>query len=679
MNFRKGSVLFALLALLATIGCETEFDKYYEVPKSAKWTIYKVLEEDKEVDYSLFLEALDELEEKETIEKVLDPEFIPTHLKENLASTGLYTVFAVDNVGMNDFMAKKGYLNVSDFSLTELTQIMNYHVLDNSYSAYFLGRAFVDLDNAGDPTYFKKRTKYRPNPDMKPSGNLVYGKDSLTFAYQRKMIAFFNVDYINEFGLTEEDITEFFPGVGDVNFSDGDVLASNSLIVERDIRAINGYIQRVNSIMEPLRNIADAFEEELATPSTGDGISDFIKLLKLTRNENEDTMVFSNYFTGLYDDEKDYYVFPWPVHSNDGIMRLGFEVPSSGTHNVGDSEAAKTELVTVIAPTNSALKEFYDTYFAAIYPNMDSLPQFVVDIIVNDGLFNNDAVYPSQLEAGSFLTDYDMPYIYTGDQIAKKEFTSNGILYTVNKFRVPDVFNSMLLPLIANPVDSNLVWMIFKAEYDRLLVSDPAVATYTLFAPSNDALASMEYAYDDLLSAIIGPSGLPIGRSECQSVLDRLIVVGELELPNSSAEEQYIRTRNGRYMGLTKDSIWLASGTFTNPLPKTYVDIAARGNEVNGYVYPIDEELTLPVNDIGSFLVSEPECSEFYQLFIDAGIFNVFAKNLPSSFAKSTGGHSVFMPSNQAVLDAKAEGILPADKDSLAGYLKSYFLGTYGD
>jgi uncharacterized surface protein with fasciclin (FAS1) repeats len=636
---KRKVIKFILLIIMIILfpNCEQQFDKYYKVPDNLIGTIVDVLEEDG--NYALFCQAL----------KLVD-------YADIIGKTGSFTVFAPNDSAFHEFFKESGYGSLEDIPPEELRSMIMYHIVFWSYSRYKLlyGLGIEDENSIYTTDNFRKETKYKPPISQEEDST---GKKYNIF-HEYKYLSVFSAEYFLEHKLDAQyNYSFFFPGSTFSGFH-----VNNASILEYDIPAQNGWIHRIDKVMIP----PDNHEQIL---NRHPEFSDFISLL-----DQRTAFIYDDAATRQQKGNGDI--------NNDGKLDslfrkyflLNSESYSLDMENV--EGAGQSRMYTLFAPSNEALRNFM-TEQTTGYSSIYDFDNYWINWYLGHYIGYN--YWPSQLS--SMSTDWPMPLASVSrdgniaqDNIVFSQLASNGQFYGINKYLLPKSFETAAGPVFGNKDFEWFCELLIFYKVDILLNNEDI--DYTVFAPTNDAMSKAGYYARDGL----GGFGLyhtqnplsPLPRSRAVDLIKSHIVTGEME-PGDFEEGTFVKTTQNTYIGIT------AEGIFGGENPTIISVGSPEKAKVNGVVYPINNMLISPSNNVLQIIgdqVKHPEFQEFYKLLQESGLILLdenFNYTVLSNLATGLS-YSCMIPTNQAIIDGKSAGLIPADSEQLKQFLRYYFI-----
>ncbi len=626
-----------ILCILACVGCEKKFDAYYKVPDDLIGTILDVLKEDG--DYSQFILAV-ELAEFDDI----------------LGRTGNFTVFAPNDAAFDSFLSESDYETLEDIPEEELRALVFYHIVFWAYSKFMLQYGLNIQDENIDYTAlnFKQPTRYTPLRTVEYD---TLGR-KFTVYHETKYVPVYTSELFQEL---EEDASSnylfLYPGT---NFSGFHV--DRAEVTEYDVPAQNGWIHRINRVLVPPQNHENILSQMQM-------FSTFLALL-----EKNTYYEYNSGYTTAQDNEGDV--------NEDGILdslflKLNSIFPSGASPDVENvAYNGYQNILTLFAPIDNALQAFM-TERTSGYSSIFDIGDFWINWYLSHYIGIN--YWPSQF--GTLTDDWDSDLTSTlvdcnvvDADVYYSQMASNGPFCGIDKYFLPKVFESVAQPVIGNKEYEWFCDMLVFYLVDKLLNEENI--SYTVFAPSNEAMMAAGYMFRNGL----GGYGLyhdsnpltPLSPKVGKDIVSTHVVFGELEADDFEVGT-FIETSQNTYIGVAQDGIY-AGGDLNPASFGTPEYVSGKGN-----LYRIDRMLVSPDNSIFEVISNPgtyPQYQKFFQLCYESGMVVLNEDSQPQSLDNLSTGtyYSCFIPTNEVLEMGIANGMVPADPDSLQQFLRYHFV-----
>ena len=631
-------------------------------------SIYERLEEDGQ--YKTMLRLIDDLGQHEV-----------------LSHTGSKTLFAANDSAFQAWFAKNNW-GVSSYERLSLSQkklLLNNSMVNNAYLIELLsnGRPQGEDRHPEEGRTMRRETAtsiYDSVLIMKPSqmpSTKVWArfKDNgrsipvLRDATSAPMIHFLPAFMrYNKFTNTDLDVLTNHQA-NDVN----EAWVNGKKVVERDITCKNGYIQKVNGVIEASPNMAEIIHQhpkmskwaELmdrfsAPYYDAEGTKEYNRLYN-----NEDSVYVLRYYADLRHDgrhEDDQHILYNTSPDGEIITDLlkfdpGWNqyIDDSGDGNMNYDAGA------MIVPTNEAIEKWWNEEgrdFQVEYGEIDNLPIEIIKSLLRVNMLPvlseaipskfNQVLNDAKVEMGITMADIDS--VYMG---------CNGVVYMTNRVFTPALFQSVAGPASAHPTIMKVIYeAIDKLNFLPFLLSMDA--KYSLILPTDDAMLwyldpysydnekdgkeapqVLKFSYDDKRKAIVAKryacivdenGEITIDTSvkeqdvsgdiinDClKRLLEQLIIVGDIEdghefyKSKGGTPIRVFRTNDGR---IAFAGGWQIDHN-NKPLPVNPEDIYEKEN---GKSYIINDQMPLTTDkSVYLTLDGREEFSKFLELLDNDG------------------------------------------------------------
>ena len=496
-------------------------------------------------------------------------------------------------------------------------------------------------------------------------------------------------------------------------------------VIERDITCKNGYIQKVEDVIESSPNMAEIIHQNAdmshwaelmdrfcAPYYTAEGTREYNRLYN-----NQDSVYVLRYYSDFSGDGEN-------LSTPDGkaiTAKLPFDpgwnqyVSTSGDANMNYDAGA------MIVPTNEALNNWWDNEGKDLkteYGEIDSLPDATLAKLIKVNMLPvfTEAI-PSKFDL--ILNDAKEPIGIKVEDVQSCFMGCNGVVYMTNKVFTPAEFQSVAYPALAHPTYMNVIyWAIDQLNFLPYLLSMDS--KYSLILPSNDAMLWYidPYTYGSEKNGMEAPNVLAFWydptrsdagkvrawRYECtvdengqitidesitrkevtdrdvindclKRLMDQLIIVGNIE-----DGHEFYKSKGGTPIRVFKDDknrLSFAGGwqiRHNQGLPVNSDDIYQKNN---GKSYIINDQMPLTTDQtVYLTLENNEEFSKFLEL-MDYDIADLFAttvtKNNYSAGMQKKGSknlklldnynYTIYVPTNSAIQKLIDDGLLPTWED----------------
>lgn len=431
--------------------------------------------------------------------------------------SGSYTVFSPSNEAFQMYFANNPkYKSVQDIPISELTEIVKYHIVQNPWSKDQLRTLDIygwidtlDLNN-NKPKGFKRETlllypnrKYGIASSGTGSTSKFIILDTLqTNRYRRvitdtrKFVPIFYQEYFNIYDLNKGDYEFYFNRSFD---SPNDMYYAGAKMIGDEISAENGFVYVIDRVVEPLKNASQIIEDI----SGENKYTDFLNVLNLFprfQYNRERTFAQSGADQGVAVDSLFNLTFP-DLTFNFNAERT---IPPKGTFGLPPNVTIRYHHG-LMAPTNTAFQSFIDEYIKIPggWGTFAGAPDNIKKIIANTYMSIN-SIYPSDFQEGFYNGELDIVRLNETD-IAEKKFGSNSTFIGLKKAIVPRAFKSVTGPVylqrgynkIMNAIEAsgllsalkrqNEDYMFFiendaNTSQDSSLMFDPNTGRFSVFS-----------------------------------------------------------------------------------------------------------------------------------------------------------------------------------------------------
>ena len=472
-------------------------------------SIYERLEEDGQ--YKTMLRLVDDLGQHEV-----------------LSHTGSKTLFAANDSAFQAWFAKNswGVGSYERLSLSQKKLLLNNSMVNNAYLIELLsnGRPQGEDNHPEEGRTMRRETAtsiYDSVQIMRPSqmpSTEVWAK----FKDKGRSIPILRDN-------TSAPMIHFLPAFARINKmknEDLDVLTNHQAndvgeawvngkkVVERDITCKNGYIQKMNGVIESSPNMAEIIHQHPQMSHWAELMDRFCAPYYDAEGTRE--------YNRLYNNQDSVYVLRYYSDLSTG-GRPNLETPDGKTvtaklpfdpgwnqyiSSAGDG-IMNYDAGAMFVPTNEALNRWWEEGGKDLkteYGVIDSIPEatlaklikvnmqsvFTEAIPTKFNLILNDA----KVEMGIKIADIDSCFM-----------GCNGVVYMTNKVFTPAEFASVAYPALAHPTVMNVIyWAIDQLNFLPYLLSMDS--KYSLILPTNDAMLWYvdPYTYDNEKDGMEAPN-----------------------------------------------------------------------------------------------------------------------------------------------------------------------------
>jgi hypothetical protein len=620
-------------------------------------SIYERLQEDG--NYTTMLRLIDDMGQKEI-----------------LSRTGSKTLFVADDAAFDEWFKTNtwGARNYDQLTLSQRRMLLNSAMINNAYLIELLSSV------KGNPPQQGKCMRRPSAISYTDSIPLIYPEDMPSTPAWKEHKGRTEGMYLFK-DLTDQPMIHFLPAFMRTNKITSEDLekltngAASSIdeawvngmrVSERDITCKNGYIQKVDGVLESAPNMAEIIRQHKSTMSRWSRLIDRysapyyrggLYINEAGRQVDIDSVFELRYFADrgrLGSNE----VYPDGVTTAQATLKFD---PGWNGYYLKSSDGIYTDAAAMIVPSNTALDYWWEHDGAALkeqYKEWDSIPDLVLSQLINVNMLTSlvDAV-PSKFS--SILDDSKMEMGIKPADVDSCFMGCNGVVYLTNQVFTPRAFSSVSFPaLIHNDVMSIIYWAITNLDFAPYLNS--MESRYSLIIPNNTAMLSYidpttygestqilyEFTYDESAvqanrikarrwkialdeegnwqkTGLIGettsnPSertnGVNLVRNRLEDLMNSLIIVGDIE-----DGHEYYKTKGGTMIHV--ENAGTAQMTISGglqleenkPVPVTTIyDMSKSGN---GKTYILEAEPVMnSATSVYATLNANPEFEEFRKL-----------------------------------------------------------------
>jgi uncharacterized surface protein with fasciclin (FAS1) repeats len=311
----------------------------------------------------------------------------------------------------------------------------------------------------------------------------------------------------------------------------------------------------------------------------------------------------------------------------------------------------------------------YFVKYADIYgaDYIDSIPDQIVREILYPTAFEN-IILPSEIiNRTAYNNELQTITVDIQASDATHALLSNAIVYGVNEFQLPRVFQGVSRPLLTYPEYS--MFAVAAQKLGILSSLRDEDLEFTVFAPTNDLFEAQGITYEELWDDVNNRlvkffrDGVEIPTVELADMIYSHILFGNVDI---KPQTQFYKCYGGWYVAVNDTACWSGGNIeFPNLLEKVESPVVD-----NGKVFKIDDFVIKNLNTIGAEIYNRPEFSKFKELCEKVDFFDPNTKAL--KFIIYPYRYSAFIPSND-VLEQMSDSI-PEDLVELENFIKYHFV-----
>lgn len=671
--------VFRLLLLCCVVSC-SDNDSYYDRPNWLEKPIYDVLKE--KGNFTMYLEAVDR-----------------TLYSSVLKGSGNYTVFAPNDDAFKKFLAEKGYASVEAVPTDELTKIIGYSLVYNKFEAEHLGDALVSkVWEKG--TSIKKRTSYYGtlykeaiNGVEQWVANGYTDASAVQNNYYYKYLPIYTASYFGANGLTSDDYTAFYPGSTYIGLN-----VQGGCVVNSDMYAENGIIHEVDVVNYPLPNL----DESLKNDDNGTAFRNILET-KVAGSylfvDWVEAPLTTEVYKKLYPDRNISTVYLKSYNS----------LPFNPNYELYSGALGTTEQdgYTYFIPTNESVEDFTTELKERTRVNdLSSLSKNVLSYFLNAHMVNG-IVWPSKFKTamnanGEFVNGQGgSGGDFSESGVTKSTFASNGVKYNIDHVIKSKYFNTVYSEILLNP-DYKMAYYAYTKYFANSVVEEllksPITGyleeNYTILLPSDELLKADGYTYDENTNTFSNSAKLGSSMNADDRLKRLLQMCVFKRIKNEEVNTEIANFEGSPSLGY--DGYGYAVNNYGDMIRFKGNKIQAVGNildgdEVttteltgfaynNGRVFGVDKMLQFSPRTTKSTVAEGWEDQTMYAFLTkyvadnpDGKLFKDYLDKLTlysttdqtiSGISKA-GFYTVLVPTQAAIEEAVASGLLPALADVL--------------
>jgi uncharacterized surface protein with fasciclin (FAS1) repeats len=681
-------------------------------------SIYERLQEDG--NYTILLRLVDDLEQTEV-----------------LSYSGSKTLFAANDSAFQAWFGnnKWGVKNYSQLSTAQKNMLLNNTMINNPYLIELLSNVsgtpplegmcmrretattIYDSVEIMSPDKMPATAVWQRFRDQRKSIPIL--KDATTppmIHFLPKFMEFYNINSEDLAVLTNHQAT-----------SANEAWVNSRKVLERDITCKNGYIQRIDGVIEPMTNMAEVLRQHPQLSKWSELIDRFSAPYYNAEATSEYNRLFNNedsVYTMRYFSKRSAGGTAL-TETPDGEVAAALLSFDPGWNQYMYSNTMGYDLHydagAMIAPTNEALETWWNNEGKDLqmeYGSWENVPNATLAKLLNVNMLPTftEAV-PSKFER--VLNDAKESLGIEARYVDSCFMACNGVVYMVNKVFSPAEYASVAYPALAHQSTMNVIyWAIDQLNFLPYLLSMDS--RYSLLLPTNEALLwyldPATYGGIDRLSGMEAPTALEfyydaskpstervqarrfnttidtdgnitkgvrtqatVDRSviddRLKRLMDDLIIVGDVE-----DGHEYYKTKGGSliHVSHTTDGRIAFSGGWQKehnekPLPVETNEIYTKDN---GKSYQLNNEVPMGTQkSIYLTLKGNEAFSEFLTLIDNDGanllgtkLNNEYNAGLTAQGSKNLTlldnyNYTIYVPTNESIRDLIDRGLLPTWDD----------------
>lgn len=456
---------------------------------------------------------------------------------------------------------------------------------------------------------------------------------------------------------------------GDPNATTADAWVNGRKIIERDITCKNGYIHKVDAVIEPTVNMAEFIRQQADDPQNPTSIWSRMIDRFSAPYYNEDV---TKEYQRLYGGEDSVFVLryfsEWSAGGGLNMSPDGERVadllpfdPGWNTYMYSNTaeQTMYYDAGVMLVPTDAAMEAWFNSEGRELqeqFKSYDSIPSQTLKELLGANMVESftDKVptkFDNILDASTQL-----PLGVEVDDIVDSYMGCNGVVFVVNKVYAPRSYFSVAFPAMIREETMKVIYWAFD-ELDFLPYLNSMDTKYSLLLPTNNAMLQyveptsygstqptmLEFSYDKTKKTVVadrfnctidengnivkgaqltsnGGVGADVVRNRLTDLVDQLIIVGDIEDGN-----EYYKTKGGTPVrvvctdggdlpnGKKIEVYGLWQQAYNKPL--TVTARYDKYDEGNGRSYEINEQMPLAsTKSVYNVLMENPDYAEFFEL-----------------------------------------------------------------
>jgi len=661
---------FVVLVGLLFSACEDQKARF-DPPTWLGGSNIEVLEENE--DYSIFLELMKRSGFYDAV------------------STINYTLFVPNDSAFEAYFAENGIADTSAMTDEQAYQLISLHVLVNPRSRYDLIYELLFGDDASEreteiseytSLAFKKKTQ-----SVDPTYKDILRYDT-TETFVDSVVVYTGVKYIPIWSKEYlEDI--FVPASGSdyeflygTNYDSESALSnlatnvSNAQLLPNpdnsDLLGINtstGFIYPISEVIKPLPTI----EKYLLANQDKYGL--YYDLLQRFASFG------GKQFVDVEVDGATVSQTQYKKSYTNSIPNVALERGPRNDYGNFDM----IYMYTAFIPQDAILQEYLDTKLLPVYGTIDNIPAMTLSYLLRSHL-NNNMILLSQMEDG-FFDNFGSLSVLTESEVNSAVMCSNGPLYDISRVMVPNAFTAITEELFFNDEYSTFLFMLDQMGLISSLSTDGDKATF--FASTNDELydAGIRYNEEDEWIEYYGFNN----QWNYMSTTDFTEFVGNhitFEKYDDLSGEGFLKMNSGNYLYYNNGVLQGPENQFldeyctTDVVKETDDGVMYHTNvPIKSRNYTIAKLLHNDTLALYEETLTDTTLTEFSTLLADNRLLNyrsmdAVTKELTPTmnFLSASDTWTVFAPTNEAIREARAAGLIPSSRDSLQKWIYYHFV-----
>jgi uncharacterized surface protein with fasciclin (FAS1) repeats len=539
-------------------------------------------------------------------------------------------------------------------------------------------------------------------------------------------IVFFMEDYLTSHTITNEDYNWLF-SAKNVDRQTGDASVNGAVVVNPNIRCLNGFVHQTDEVITPLDNMAQAIGKK-SSLSTFSNLLERFSIPQALSNSVRDEFnsLYGTSIDTLF--EKRYAATVSQGHSElktdingDAIDMTTYGLkydPSWNQYYTGAGSTSsdwlmKNDFAVMTVPNNDAIDAWWNNgggkVLKDLYGTLDNVPTGVIRKLINVNMHESfSSSVPSKFS--EMLNDASQAFGLTTDHVVNKVLCCNGYIYETDQVYTPAAFKAVSFPTEINDNMKIIKWAIDQLKFDDYLNSMDT--QYSFFIPTDEAITSyidpvsygwelatggqreiMKFRWDGKKNTVAasvwrvnadGTTDSISGRTptstmitnRLQDILDAHTIIGDVQDGHT-----WYRTKNNGIIRVDKskgygENSMVVYGTLQDSIGSAGVKVGKIYNYTaeggNGHSYVLDDNVLMTTNksvyDVLTANENKETVSEFFDLINQSSLFSPLYK-LSSS---SKNGYVICSKYNLSCLNFYNYTIYVPTNESLQKLMEGY-------
>lgn len=642
------------------------------------------------------------------------------NLKDVLSgSDNSYTLFASGDAAFTEFF-KDNIWHVTSYDALSVAQkklILDYSIINNAYSLSGLSNYYqggILYQGSG----FRRNT-YLNELDSVPylSGDQLPSNPYWDYYHTKGIhllcdntvppLLFFTQQNIDRHGFTNDDLELMF-GIKAWQYNDAYVC--NSKVVQRDIPCSNGFINVLQSVILPPKNMAQyLFDNNVGDPGQTTKIfSGLLDRFSAPYYNYSYSDIYKQLFPGFEDSifVKKYFATFGGEKVTPGLKTVTSLLlfDPGWNHFEPFSADYESDMGAIFAPSDQAMTDFLNSGIGSIlkktYGSLENIPDIIIQMLINRHMrisLNNSV--PGQFGKMVDADNYRLPV--EKSHITKTYMGCNGVVYVTNQVYPNKDFLSTYSPVLLAGNTQIMNWII---KYNSFTAKDGTLYSFyklylnsfqnksNLFVPTDDSFnryidpvaygqdvqGVLKFWYNPQTSAVnatlyrynkttdvIGDSvGVITDASfiinRLYDLLDQHIVAGRSDL---NAGYYVTKSNDVIKVSGSGSALTVQGGRDIETNNKAGVSDGQLFNQANGNTCFLTKPIEPTLRSVYKVLSTTPQFSKFFELLKgvpDTCKSQIFAKQGVDYRVKffNTYNYTVYVPTNEAIQAAIDNGTI---------------------